>query len=112
MEYDELMSKDEMLKGLTTEFDNIHDHLREMRTANVRDRKLKPHKVANYVKDTLIDYVKNYKPDYMQGENNDKADCNECNIGGHVPTKIAGYGLYQCELCSSTFTLIEIGEFQ
>lgn len=118
IEYDELLTKDEVMKDITDIFDNVHLHLKEVKNINVKDKLINnPHKVTNYIKDTLIEYVKNKRPDYKNGKNNDKVFINrlfnkECNVGGHIPTKIIGVGLYQCELCSETFHLQEVGVYQ
>lgn len=104
IEYDELLSRDQLMKGFKDQFDNIHKYLKDVRKDRSRSKELRPHKVAKHISSVLRNYVRNIKPEYISNV--------ECDEGGHIPTKVIGQGLYQCELCTSTFQLIEIGEFQ
>lgn len=103
IEYDELLTRSELMNGLSGEFDNIHNHLREMRRSNPRDVELRPHKVAKYINAKLSDYIRNHKPEHLQ--TNQSTNQDDCT---HVLSNILGDTVMGCELCPKTFHINEV----
>lgn len=110
--YDELLSRDEILKGMSGEFDNIHDYLRELRQENPRDRELRPHKVANHISTVLTVYIRNHQPEYLTPNQSIDQSSNLLKCNGtdsdHVLSKGYDDDIVTCELCDSTFEIHEI----
>lgn len=107
---DELLSRDEMLKGIDPVFDDIHLNLKKLRKTNPRSKQFRPHKIVNMVKDHMIDYVKEHRAEHTLDDlMNDKGTDNttECE-GNHILTQPLGDNQMACELCPMVFEITPV----
>jgi hypothetical protein len=103
---DELISRDNLLKGMSDEFNDIHEHIKRLRLRPRKNSKIyeNPHKITKYIHRQMNNLVHNYNAEY--NGNLENPDC-EGN-GNHILTRAIGESIYACELCDEVFEIYVI----